>query len=103
MNIKSIFSEALPIIESCAPSLASLVGGPVGMASGLAISVLAKAFGTHPKDFNGLASAILADPSVKDKLSALEAEHGSWLTEVMDDLKLPSHVEVNIKMDWDNS
>jgi len=103
MNFKGILADAWPLIESAAPSIAGIIGGPVGMASGVAISALSAAFGTHPKDFKTLATTLLTDPQVRDKLAAVEAEHGNWLTSFVEDIKTPSHVEVNIKMDWDNS
>ena len=102
MNLKGILADAWPLVETIAPSIAGVIGGPMGLASGLALSILSAAFGTHPKDFKTLATTILTDPDVKAKLMAAEADHGGWLKGFVEDIKTPSHVEVNIKMDWDN-
>jgi len=98
--IKEVLKDALPLITTFAPSIAGILGGPAGVAAGIALPLIAKAFNTSPSDFGGLVHNIVTDPSVGDKLKALESEHGGWLTGLAKEFPQPSHVEMTIKIDW---
>lgn len=103
MNIvlKEVLNEALPIIEKFAPNFGNIIGGPVGVASGVALSLLARSFNAHPSDFRSLVANILNDKEAQNKLSSLDKEHGSWLTSLISEIKPPSSVVLSLKMDWD--
>lgn len=98
--LKEVLNEALPIITKFAPNIGSVLGGAPGYAGGLALSLLAKAFNANPSDFRGLSTSIVNDPLAENKLAAVEEEHGLWLKSLIDDVKNPTHIEINIKMDW---
>ena len=98
--IKEVLKDAIPIIETFAPSIAGVLGGPVGVAAGIALPLLAKALNANPSDLPGLVHSIVSDPSVGDKLKALEAEHGGWLSGLAKEFPQPSHVEITVKLDF---
>src|SRR5271166_2558429 len=98
--VKEVLKDAIPLIEQFAPGIAGIIGGPSGVAIGIALPLIAKAFNTSPSDFGGLVHNIVTDPSVGDKLKALDAEHGGWLQGLAKEFPQPSHVEVNLKMDF---
>jgi hypothetical protein len=75
MNVTEIFKEILPILSRFAPSIASAIGGPVGLAAGFVLPLLSHAFESHPSDFSELIKKITSDPHACDKLDKLEKEY----------------------------
>ena len=102
---KELLGEAFPIIEKVAPLVASLVGSPIaGIASTVAISALGKAFGVSSSDVAQISQAITADPDgCSGKLANLESQFAEWFQNGATSLKMPSAVEVNVKMNWNNN
>ena len=64
-----IESKILPVVSEAAPLLGSVLGTPL---AGVAISLIAKAFGVNPTDLNALSSALNSDPETSIKLKTLE-------------------------------
>jgi hypothetical protein len=100
MKLKEIFNDALPIVSKFAPSIGAAIGGPVGLATGYAIPILANAFGTHPTDLRGLVTKIINDSDAKTKLEGLEEEHGDWLCSLEDSLNNLAKAEIHINLEW---
>ena len=100
MNMKELFSDALPIINKFAPTIGTALGGPFGFAAGYLIPVLAKAFDAHPTNLAGLAHAIINDPNTEDKLKEIEHEHCDWLCTTLDSVSNLASAEINIKLNW---
>jgi hypothetical protein len=94
--------DALPIVERFAPTLASVLGGVPGLAATSALSLLGAAFGSDTSDFHKLATTILSDSNVQDKLQNLEKIHSAWLP-FSDNLKKLTKAEVHINLEWDNA
>lgn len=99
-SIKGIFKDALPIIATVAPTVAKAIGGPIGIAAGYIIPILANAFGAHPSDMSTIVSNLLSDPEANAKLQTIEDEHGDWLDGLMESVNNLQHAEINIKLDW---
>ena len=102
INLREVFHEALPIIENVAPSIASVIGGAPGVAAGVLLPLLAKAFNTNPGDFRGLVNNITTDPDAEKKLVDVVMQHASWASSIASDVKFPSHVEITLKMDFNS-
>lgn len=100
MNLKTIFKDALPIIVESAPTIAAAIGGPIALAAGYVIPVLAQSFGVKSKNVNDLVSSIMQDPNASDKLAACESTHAEWLTYLMQSVNNLSNAEINIKLNW---
>ena len=100
MKLTELFSDVLPLIQKVAPTIGAAIGGPIGLAAGYVIPVLANAFDAHPTNVKQLVSNILADPNAQSKLQDIESEHANWLSSLMDSVNNLSHAEVNIKLDW---
>ena len=75
-----IESKILPLVGDAAPLLASVLGSPL---AGVGISMLAKAFGVHSSNLDGLASALTGTPetagAIAEKLQALELDNNEIL------------------------
>lgn len=95
MKLKELLSDALPIISKFAPSIAGAIGGPVGVAAGYFIPILADAFGVHPSDIAGLTQKILNDSDAQRKLEQVESDHCDCANKL-------SNAEINIKLEWQN-
>jgi hypothetical protein len=103
MKLKELFSDALPIISKFAPSIGAAIGGPVGLASGYAIPILASAFGAHPTDVRGLVQKIVNDSEAQSKLEGLEHEHGDWICALVDSVGNLSKAEIHINLEWNHA
>lgn len=101
MKIKELLNDALPIISNFAPTLAAVITGHVGIATGFIVSILANAFSLHPSSIATLSSQINNDPENKGKLEKLEQEFGGLIREMIP-TQLLSKAEINIKLEWDN-
>jgi hypothetical protein len=74
-----IESKILPVVSEAAPLLGSVLGTPL---AGVAISLIAKAFGVNPDDLNALSSALINDPETSIKLKTLEYDHAETLSKI---------------------
>lgn len=74
-----IENDILPFVSKAAPLLGSVLGTPL---AGVAISLIANAFGVNPKDISGISSALSADPEAAIKLKTIEFEHAETLAKV---------------------
>ncbi len=97
-TIKDVLHEVMPVIEKSAPAIGRIIGGPVGLATTFAVSLLAHAFGTHPSDIQNLPTTILNDPTADIKLRELEKYNADLLATLKHDDKPPTNVEININM-----
>ncbi len=100
MNFKDLLSDALPVISKFAPSIAGAIGGPVGVAAGYVVPLLANAFGVHPSDTAGLAQKILHDSESQGKLEQLEIEHGDQVCGLMNSIDNLASLKLNIELTW---
>jgi hypothetical protein len=102
MNYKELLSDALPIIERFAPTIATVIGGPFGFLSGSIIPILTSAFGVKTGDLKSLASNILNDPDAQNKLATLENNHGDLLSSILNSPSINNlaNAEINIKLAW---
>ena len=100
MKLKELFGDALPIIEKFAPSIGGAIGGPVGVAAGYVVPILANAFGAHPSNIKELVGNILADSGAQSKLEAIEHEHGDWVCTLMDSVGNLTSAKINIELTW---
>lgn len=98
--LKDKFKDVLPIISKFAPSIASAIGGPFGMAAGYIIPILANAFGTNPGDINGIVHQLMNDPMAESKLEDLEHEHGDWLCTLTQSVSNLVKANINISLEW---
>jgi hypothetical protein len=100
MNIKELFKDALPLIVKFAPTLGSAIGGPVGMAAGYVIPVLASAFESSPSDIKSLAQTIVDDPNSQQKLAELEKMHGDVIATMFNTMEHLASAKLNIELTW---
>lgn len=100
MNLREIFNDALPIIRDVAPTIAGALGGPVGIAAGAVIPVLANAFGVKSSGIANVAAAILNDPDAKSKLQQAEETHKELLNFLMDGINNLANAEITVKLGW---
>jgi hypothetical protein len=100
MKFKELFSDALPLIKNFAPTIGLAIGGPYGVASGYAVSLLANLFSADPSDIKQLVSNIVQDPEATEKLQKLEMSHADWLSGLMKNVNKLAKAEVNIKLEW---
>lgn len=77
--IDVIESSILPVVSKVAPLLGSVLGTPL---AGVAISLLAKAFGVNPNDTSKLSEALTADPEATLKIKQVEYEHADTLAQI---------------------
>lgn len=69
----------LPIVSKAAPLLGSVLGSPF---SGVAISLIAQAFGINPHNIDEVVNAINDSPESNLKLKTLEYEHAETLAKI---------------------
>lgn len=100
MKFKELFSDALPLIQKFAPTIGAAIGGPMGLATGYVIPILANAFGSKPNDFKDLVKNILNDSHAQEKLESIEHEHGDWVCTLMDSVNNLSSMKINIELTW---
>jgi len=100
MKLKEIFNDALPIIQRVAPTIASAIGGPLGLASGYVLPILASAFNIHPSNPQSIVQAILSHDGSEDTLASVEKEHGSVLCDLMNTVSNLENAEINVKLNW---
>jgi hypothetical protein len=74
-----IESEIIPIVGKAAPLLASVLGSPL---AGVAVSLIAQAFGIRSQDVAELAHTISGDPDATRKLEAIEYAHEEMLQKI---------------------
>lgn len=101
MKIKDLFHDALPIITKFAPTIGAAIGGPVGVAAGYVVPVLANAFGAKSTDIKDLVNKILADPGSEGKLEAIEQEHGDWVGALMNNVTHLTSAKINVELTWE--
>ena len=101
-GIREVFSDALPIIEKFAPTLARAIGGPFGAGIGYVIPLLATAFSDNNFDLKRIADTILNDPLAPDKLGAIEHEHCDILCNLLGTVDRLMSAEINIKLNWND-
>ena len=102
VNYAQIFREILPVLQKFAPTLAAIVGGPAGIATGFVIPLLANAFKLDfkPGSLSGLVSSILSASDAPEKLNAIEKEHAPWLSAMMDETGKLAKAEISVKLEW---
>lgn len=74
-----IIQKISSVVGTAAPLLGTALGSPL---AGVAISLIAKAFGVQTNDLSGLLTAINSDPSSAVKLKQIEAEHEEILANI---------------------
>jgi hypothetical protein len=74
-----IESNILPIVGKVAPLLGSVLGTPL---AGVAISLIAQAFGVSPHNLDEVANALATSPDAAIKLKTLEYDHAETLAKV---------------------
>ena len=74
--VENKFGGLAKLVGEAAPLVASALGSPL---EGVAVSLLAGAFGVDVKDINGLQAAISADPEAAIKLKTIEYDHADTL------------------------
>ncbi len=100
---KDILGEAYPIIEKVAPVIATAIVSPLaGSATLAAINLIASAFGISPEKMDQLSDAIIKDPKAEMTLASLESNFSAWFKAHNFPIKLPSSIEINIKLAWDS-
>ena len=100
---KEILGDAFPIIKEFAPAIASAIGSPIsGIATMFGINLLGNAFGISPAEVSKLGAAIVENPEAQTKLQQIQDSFSEWFTNHAEQFKMPSSVEVNIKMNWNN-
>ncbi len=100
MTLKDVFRDALPIIKNFAPSIAAAIGGPVGVATGYVLPILASAFGVDSSNPRSIAEAILAGSNSEDTLKELEHEHGDWICKLLDSVGNLASAKINVELTW---
>lgn len=98
-----LFANAIPLLETFAPTIAGTLAGPPGFAAGYIIPILAHAFNALPKNATDIVKNIVEDKDVGTKLQDLETIHAHLLLAMSDHLGNLSEAEINIKLSWDNS
>lgn len=97
---KEILGEAFPVIQKFAPIIAGAIGSPAaGVASSFAFNLIASAFGLNPgaKDAGNL---ILSHPQTEETLTNLENTFSEWFKNNSEQFRMPSSVEINVKLNW---
>lgn len=74
-----IIQKLSGVVGAAAPLLGTALGSPL---AGVAISLIANAFGVKTNDISGLLTAINSDPSSAVKLKQIEAEHEEILANI---------------------
>lgn len=100
ITLKSVFKDALPIIDKYAPTIGSVIGGVPGLALGLVVPILAKAFGSDAHNLSDIVANIVKDEAAPIKLQALEAEHCDWICSLTQSVNKLQSAEISIKLDW---
>lgn len=100
MNIKDIFEDALPILYSFAPTIATAIGGPLGLATGYVIPILASAFSGNSGNLPELAAKIATDNEAKSKLQTLENQHAPVISSLSRFVNNLDNAEISIKLSW---
>jgi len=75
----SIIPELLSLVKTTAPIVASALGSPI---AGVAVSLIASAFGIKGNDQNAIVNAIKSDPDAAFKLKELEYTHAEELKKI---------------------
>lgn len=82
-GLKDVIESKLPdfakIVGASAPLLASVLGTPL---AGVAISLLANAFGVKSHDLDNISAVITADPESSIKIKTVEYEHAETLANI---------------------
>lgn len=101
---EKILGEAFPLIQQYAPVIATALGSPVaGTATVLGINLLSHAFGIKPNQVDTLEKTIMNDPEATNRLSNLEAIFSEWFKSHENQIRMPSKVEMNIKLEWNDT
>jgi hypothetical protein len=74
-----IKSDLLPLVAKSAPLLGTVLGSPL---AGVAVSLIASAFGVDPKNVTALTSLLSSSPDASLKLKELEFQHCEMLTKI---------------------
>jgi hypothetical protein len=101
-GMREVFKDALPIIKKFAPTIGAAIGGPVGVATGYILPLLATAFDSNTSDLKHIADTIINDPLAADKLGALEHEHCDFLCSMVGTMDRLMSVEINVKLNWND-
>lgn len=102
MKVKELIADALPIISTFAPTFARVLGGPVGLVFGIALPLVANAFGVKMDNLEALSKTIMNDPDAKNKLQLCELNHADLLGTLIDSINSLSSAEINVKLNWKN-
>lgn len=90
---KEILGDAFPLLEKYAPMVASTLGSPIaGSATAFVLNSLRTSFGINDPDISKLGAAIVSSNDACDILSQLESN--------LKNIRLPSSIEINIKLAW---
>lgn len=77
--MSEIWSKLGSLVKTAAPLLGSALGSPL---AGMAVSLIANAFGVKSNDVSELMTAIQNDPNATVKLKEIEAEHEEALAKI---------------------
>ena len=102
ISIKGLFQDVLPLIKDAAPTVAGVIGGPVGLATGYILPILADAFQTHPQNFKELVDNITHSENAKSILQDVELKHAPWLNTLLTETHHISSAEINIKLEFND-
>ena len=100
INAKDLLIDALPIIKQFAPTIGAAIGGPIGMAAGYVIPVLANAFEGNPDNLKDLSQKIISHPQCKDILCTLENNHNTFLSQINNAINELAKAEITVKLEW---
>lgn len=75
----AIESKLLPIVAKAAPLLGTVLGTPL---AGVAVSLIAQAFGVNPHNVDDIVTAINSSPEATLKLRTLEYDHAETLAKI---------------------
>lgn len=99
---KEILGESWPVLQKVAPVIASAIGTPAaGSAAIVGMNLLANALGINPANINQIGPAILSHPDSNEVLSSLESRFSEWFKSYVPTLRMPTSLEINIKMTFD--
>jgi len=74
-----IETKILPVVSQAAPLLGAVLGTPL---SGVALGLIAQAFGVNPKDLDAISGSLTAAPETAIKLKTIEYDHAETLAKI---------------------
>lgn len=98
--MKEILGDTFHVISQAAPVIAgTLINPAAGFATKFAMAMIANALNAKSNNPEDIVTAIKNSPNAHDILSELESKFSNVLLS-LPSLKMPSNVEVNVKLNW---